>query len=64
MTANNAIAVGLLEEAASRDTGLVNQLTGLINGVYATAEIGLWRDGPPGPRRPSSPSSSRPGRSP
>jgi GNAT superfamily N-acetyltransferase len=39
------LAIGLLEGPASRDAGLVGELTGLINGVYATAERGLWRDG-------------------
>jgi GNAT superfamily N-acetyltransferase len=38
------ITVSLLDEAAGTDAGLVNRLTGLINGVYAIAEAGLWRD--------------------
>jgi hypothetical protein len=45
MAANTDLSVGLLDAAASRDAGLVHQLTGLINDVYATAESGLWRDG-------------------
>ena len=40
-------AVHLLEPAASQDAGLVDQLVGLINDVYVTAESGLWRDGTP-----------------
>jgi GNAT superfamily N-acetyltransferase len=39
------ITVGLLDEAAAADAGLVDRLTGLINGVYETAESGLWREG-------------------
>ena len=39
------IAVTLLDAAASRDTRLIEQLTDLVNDVYATAECGLWRDG-------------------
>ncbi|HEY6691399.1 MAG TPA: GNAT family N-acetyltransferase [Solirubrobacteraceae bacterium] len=39
------MAVSLLDPAAGGDAGLVEQLTDLINGVYATAEHGLWRDG-------------------
>jgi GNAT superfamily N-acetyltransferase len=42
---NNGIAIGLLEAAASDDVKLVEELSELINGVYATAERGLWRDG-------------------
>ena len=42
MTPNQDIAVSLLDESA---TGLVDQLNALINGVYASAERGLWRDG-------------------
>jgi GNAT superfamily N-acetyltransferase len=38
-------SVALLDPNASQDTGLVEELTALINGVYATAESGLWRDG-------------------
>lgn len=45
MATNNAIAVGPLEASAGRDAGVVEELTELINGVYATAESGLWRDG-------------------
>jgi GNAT superfamily N-acetyltransferase len=45
MPMDRAIAVGLLDAAASRDIGLVERLTDLINDVYATAESGLWRDG-------------------
>ena len=45
MATNNAIAVGPLEASAGGDAGVVEELTELINGVYATAESGLWRDG-------------------
>jgi GNAT superfamily N-acetyltransferase len=45
VTPNPDIAVSLLDESASRDAGLVDQLNALINGVYASAERGLWRDG-------------------
>jgi GNAT superfamily N-acetyltransferase len=45
MAKNSAIAVGLLDAEASRDAALIERLTRLINGVYATAESGLWRDG-------------------
>jgi GNAT superfamily N-acetyltransferase len=45
MSANERIAVRVLDSAVSHDARLVDQLTGLINGVYATAESGLWRDG-------------------
>jgi hypothetical protein len=45
MTLTTDIAVDLLDGAVSRDARLVERLTGLINGVYATAERGLWRDG-------------------
>jgi GNAT superfamily N-acetyltransferase len=41
----DTVAVSLLDPAAGGDAGLVEQLTDLINGVYATAEHGLWRDG-------------------
>ena len=44
MTTDTDLAVGLLDGAASRDPGLVDELTSLINDVYATAERGLWRD--------------------
>lgn len=45
MSASETNAVRLLEAAASRDDRLVDQLTALINDVYAVAESGLWRDG-------------------
>jgi GNAT superfamily N-acetyltransferase len=45
MTTHTDLAVGLLAAEAGRDTGLLNELAALINGVYATAEHGLWRDG-------------------
>jgi GNAT superfamily N-acetyltransferase len=45
MSANETIAVRVLDSAVSHDARLVDQLTSLINGVYATAESGLWRDG-------------------
>src|SRR5215216_4645318 len=37
--------VKLLEAAAAHDAALVEQLTDLVNGVYAAAEEGLWREG-------------------
>lgn len=43
--ANAGIAIGLMEAADSHDARLVERLAGLINGVYETAERGLWRDG-------------------
>jgi GNAT superfamily N-acetyltransferase len=43
MTTNDATAVRLLAPAAGRDDALVDQLTRLVNGVYRTAEDGLWR---------------------
>ena len=39
------IATALLRAADSRDARLVDHLTRLINGVYRTAESGLWQDG-------------------
>jgi GNAT superfamily N-acetyltransferase len=43
-TVPGEIVVGLLAAAVGDDPGLVDQLTDLINDVYATAESGLWRD--------------------
>ena len=45
MSTTETIAVRLLQAADSRDTRLVDHLTGLINDVYEVAESGLWRDG-------------------
>ena len=45
MSGTDEIAVRLLDAAAGRDAGLVDRLTELVNGVYATAECGLWREG-------------------
>ena len=45
MTANDTIAVSVLEPAAGRDPELVARLADLINVVYLTAESGLWRAG-------------------
>ena len=45
MSGSHEISVRLLDEAAGRDAGLVDHVTGLVNGVYATAERGLWREG-------------------
>ena len=42
---NTDFAVGLLSKGTSHDSQLVQQLTGLINDVYAVAERGLWREG-------------------
>jgi GNAT superfamily N-acetyltransferase len=42
-----AVAVRLLRAADSRDARLVDQVTSLVNDVYASAESGLWRDGAP-----------------
>jgi GNAT superfamily N-acetyltransferase len=41
------VAVELLDPAAGRDAALVQQLTDLVNDVYAVAEKGLWQDGTP-----------------
>jgi GNAT superfamily N-acetyltransferase len=41
----DSVDVRLLAPAAGEDAGLVEQLTELVNSVYATAEHGLWRDG-------------------
>jgi GNAT superfamily N-acetyltransferase len=38
-------SIRLLEPEAAGDAELIERLTDLINGVYATAESGLWRDG-------------------
>ncbi len=45
MTSTDTIAVRELEPEASQDAALVDQLTGLVTEVYATAESGLWREG-------------------
>jgi GNAT superfamily N-acetyltransferase len=45
MSANETIAVRVLDPAAGDDPGTVEQVAGLINDVYVTAESGLWRDG-------------------
>jgi len=45
MSTHTDIAVALLEPPDSRDVGLVEVLSGLVNRVYATAEEGLWADG-------------------
>jgi ribosomal protein S18 acetylase RimI-like enzyme len=45
MSANETIAVRVLDPAVGRDVGLAGQLADLINRVYAVAESGLWRDG-------------------
>jgi GNAT superfamily N-acetyltransferase len=44
MAVKTDIAVRRLDGASSRDAGLVERLTRLINDVYTTAEDGLWRD--------------------
>jgi ribosomal protein S18 acetylase RimI-like enzyme len=41
------IDVRIAPAAAAGDTTLVNQLTALVNRVYAVAEEGLWADGTP-----------------
>jgi GNAT superfamily N-acetyltransferase len=38
------VDIALLERRRSEDAALVEQLTTLINDVYAVAENGLWRD--------------------
>lgn len=38
-------SIELLSTTASTDAGLVAELTGLVNRVYAVAEEGLWVDG-------------------
>src|SRR4051795_9933569 len=45
MTVGSAFSVELLPGRAGQDTELVDELTALINGVYVTAESGLWRAG-------------------
>lgn len=45
MTQQRILKVGLLEPDAARDLALVRRLTELVNGVYASSERGLWRDG-------------------
>jgi GNAT superfamily N-acetyltransferase len=49
MTANDrqpaAIAVRMLDGAHARDARLADDLTSLVNSVYASSESGLWRDG-------------------
>ena len=45
MNTIDPLGVRLLDSAASRDADLVDELTGLVNRVYVTAESGLWRDG-------------------
>jgi GNAT superfamily N-acetyltransferase len=45
MTIDRELTVELLEPCSDPQTGLVDQLTALINAAYATAEEGLWRDG-------------------
>jgi GNAT superfamily N-acetyltransferase len=45
MTVGSAFSVELLPGRAGQDTELVDELTALINGVYVTAESGLWREG-------------------
>ena len=42
MSRNGTIAIRVLD---GQDAGLVDELTDLINDVYAVAESGLWRDG-------------------
>lgn len=42
---SGAISVELLDPAAAADGVLVEQLTDLVNDVYAASEDGLWRDG-------------------
>ena len=44
------IDVHIAPAVAARDTGLVHELAGLVNRVYAVAEEGLWEDGAPAPR--------------
>jgi GNAT superfamily N-acetyltransferase len=39
------VDVGPLQPEAARDAALVERLAELVNGVYADAERGLWRDG-------------------
>jgi GNAT superfamily N-acetyltransferase len=45
MTTNDELSVKWLNAVAGHYPGLVDDLSDLINGVYATAENGLWRDG-------------------
>jgi GNAT superfamily N-acetyltransferase len=41
---SGVISVELLDPAAAADPGLVEQLTALVNDVYAASEQGLWLD--------------------
>lgn len=43
METDTDLDVALLDGTASHDAGLVDELSGLVNDVYATAERGLWR---------------------
>jgi GNAT superfamily N-acetyltransferase len=45
MSANRNLSVHVLDAPVSHDARLVGRVTRLINGAYATAESGLWRDG-------------------
>jgi GNAT superfamily N-acetyltransferase len=45
MTVHEEFSVDLLEPGAARQPGLPDEVAALINGVYATAERGLWPDG-------------------
>jgi ribosomal protein S18 acetylase RimI-like enzyme len=45
VTPEAPIAVEVLEPARARDAALVTRLADMINGVYAAAERGLWREG-------------------
>jgi ribosomal protein S18 acetylase RimI-like enzyme len=45
VTLAESIAVEVLEPARARDAALAARLADMINGVYATAERGLWRQG-------------------
>ena len=45
MTRDPRVDVGPLQPEAVGDAALVERLAELVNGVYAVAERGLWRDG-------------------
>lgn len=45
MTVDRTCRVAMLEPGADHAAAHVDELTALVNDVYATAESGLWRDG-------------------
>lgn len=45
MTTTESLDIAMLPPTVADDAGLTAELTDLINGVYAEAEIGLWAEG-------------------